>query len=152
MCKKIAASNEKISVKGSTAIQVPLQNLTSEIKVEFLVTKFEITPYLLGIEFLYKFDCKLNPTGKQNFCGKIGKTLQLSSSQRSNKHRFLIAVEDQEILRRCEGFFKCKIVDEEGNITQQTKIIVEPMKEFEDRSHLLTARSLNDMIDDVGWV
>ena len=42
-----------------------------------------------------------------------------------------------------------KIVDEEGNITQQTEIIVEPMKEFEDKSHFLFARSLNDMVNDV---
>ena len=34
----------------------------------------------------------------------------------------------------------------------QTEIIVEPMKEFEDKSHLLIARSLNDMVDDVVWV
>ena len=33
-------------VKGSTAFQVQLQNFTSETKVEFLVTKFEITPCL----------------------------------------------------------------------------------------------------------
>ena len=39
-----------------------------------------------------------------------------------------------------------------NNITQQTEIIVEPMKEFEDKSHLLKARSLNDMVDDVVWV
>ena len=49
-------------------------------------------------------------------------------------------------------FIKCKINDEKGNITQQTEIIVEPMKEFEDKSHLLIARSLNDMVDDVVWV
>ena len=47
------------------------------------------------------------------------------------------------------AFIKCKIVDEEGNKTQQAEIIVKPMKEFEDKSHLLIARSLNDMVDDV---
>ena len=76
----------------------------------------------------------------------------MSPSQRSNKNLFLIAAEDHELPRCCEGFIKFKIIDEEGNITQQTEIIVEPMKEFEDKSHLLTARSLNDMVDDVVWV
>ena len=80
------------------------------------------------------------------------KTLQLSPSQRSNNNLFLIAAEDHNLPSRCEGFIKCKIIDEEGNITQQTKIIVEPMKEFEDKSHLLIARSLKDMVDDVVWV
>ena len=37
---------------------------------------------------------------------------------------FLIAAEDHELPRRCEGFIKCKIIDEEGNITQQTEFIV----------------------------
>ena len=73
-------------------------------------------------------------------------------SQRSNKNLFLIAAADHNLPRRCEGFIKCKIIDEEGNITQQTEIIVEPMKEFEDKSHLLIARSLNDMVDDIVWV
>ena len=36
-------------------------------------------------------------------------------------------------------------------MTQQTEIIVETMKEFEDKSHFLIARSLNDMVDDVVW-
>ena len=43
-------------------------------------------------------------------------------------------------------------MDENGNITQQTEIIVEPMKKFEDKSHLIIAISLNDMVDDVVWV
>ena len=76
----------------------------------------------------------------------------MSPSQRSNKNLLLIAAEDHELPRRFEGFIKCKITDEEGNITQQTENIVEPMKEFEDKSHLLIARSLNDMVDDVVWV
>ena len=76
----------------------------------------------------------------------------MSPSQRSNKNLFLIAAEIHELPRRCEGFIKCKSIDKEGNITQQTEIIVEPMKEFEDKSHLLIARSLNDMVDDVVWV
>ena len=46
---------------------------------------------------------------------------------------FLIAPKDHNIRRRCDGCIKCKVVDEEGNKTQQTKIIVEPMKEFEDK-------------------
>ena len=45
----------------STAIQVQLQKFTSEITTEFLVTKNEMTPCLLGMEFLYDFDCILNP-------------------------------------------------------------------------------------------
>ena len=76
----------------------------------------------------------------------------MSPSQRSNKNLFLIAAGNHELPRRCEGFIKCKIIDEEGNITQQTEIIVEPMKEFEDKSQLLIARSLNEMVDDVVWV
>ena len=76
----------------------------------------------------------------------------MSPSQRSIKTLFLIAAEDHELPRRCECFIKCKIIDEEGNITQQTEIIVEPLQEFEDKSHLLIARSLNDMVDDVVWV
>ena len=76
----------------------------------------------------------------------------MSPSQRCKKNLFLIAAEDHELLRRCAGFNKCKIVDEEGIITQQTKIIVEPMKEFDDKSHLLIARLLIDMVHDVAWV
>ena len=116
------------------------------------MTRIEITLCLLGMEFLYNFDCILNLRKNELFCGAIGKTLQLSPSPRSNKNLFLIAAEDHELPGRCEGFTKCKIIDEEGNITQQTEIIVEPMKEFEDKSHLLIARSLNDMVDDVVWV
>ena len=107
----------------------------------------------MGRQFLYNFDCILNPRKIDIFRGTIGKTLQLSPSERSNeKNLFLFASEDQELTRRCEGFIKCKTVDEKGNITQQTKIIVEPMKEFADNSHFLIARSLNDMVDDVVWV
>ena len=41
VCNKniIAANNRKILVKWSTAIQVKLQKITSEMTVEFLVTK-----------------------------------------------------------------------------------------------------------------
>ena len=139
-------------IMGSADIQVHLQNFTCEKTVKLLVTKIEITPCLLGMEFLYKFNCILNLRQNELFCGAIWKTLQLSPSQRSNKNLFLIAAEDHGLPRRCEGFIKCKINDEEGNITQQSKIIVESMKEFEDKSHLLKARSLNDMVDDVVWV
>ena len=104
------------------------------------------------MEFLYNFVCILNPMRNKLFCGTIGKTLQLSPSQRSNKNLFLISAEDHELPRRCKGFIRCKIVDEEGSITQQTEIIVEPMKQFEDQSHLLIARLLKDMVDDVVWV
>ena len=154
MCNKniIAANNGKMPIMGSADIQVQLQKFTCEITVKFLLTTIEITPCLLGIEFLYNFDCILNLRKNELFCGAIGKTLQLSPSQRSNKNQFLIAAEDHELPRRCEGFIKCKIIDEEGNITQQTGIIVEPMNEFEDKSHLLIARLLNDMVDDVVWV
>ena len=108
-------------VKRSTAIQVQLKNFTSEITVEFLATKNEITHCVMGMEFLYNFDCILNTR---------------------------IAAEGQELTSRCEGFIRCKNVDEEGNITQQTEIIVEPMKKFEDKSHLLIARPLNNLVDD----
>ena len=46
-------------VKCSTVIQVQLQKFTTEITVEFLVTKIEITPCLLGMEFVNNFDCVL---------------------------------------------------------------------------------------------
>ena len=118
-------------IMGSTDIQVQLQKFTGEITVKFLVTRIEITPCLLGMEFLYNFDCILNPRKNELFYGAIGKTLQLAPSQQSNKNLFLIAAEDHELPR--EGFIKCKINDEQGNITQQTEIIVEPMKGFEDK-------------------
>ena len=137
---------------GSTDIQFQLQKFTCEIKVEFLVTRIEITPCLLDMEFLYNFDYILNLRKNELFCGAIGKTFQLSPSQRSNKNLFLFAAEDHELPRRCEGFIECKFIDEEGNITQHTEIIVEPMKGFEDKSHSLIARSLNDMVNDVVWV
>ena len=62
VCNKniIADNNGKMPVKGSTAIQVQLQKFTPEITVDFLVSKIEITPCLLGMEFLYNFDCILN--------------------------------------------------------------------------------------------
>ena len=101
---------------------------------------------------MYNFDCILNPRKNELFCGTIGKTLKMFQSQGSNKNLLLIAAEYHELLRRCKGFIKCKIVDEEFNITQQTEIMVEPMKKFGDKSHLLIARSLNDMVDAVAWV
>ena len=79
----------------------------------------------------------------------MGKTFKLSQSQRCIEKPFLFAAEG--FSRRFDAFIKCKIVDKESNKTQPTKNIVELMKEFEDKSHLLTARSLSDMIDDVVW-
>ena len=76
----------------------------------------------------------------------------MSPSQRNNKSLFSIAAADHELPRGCESLIKCKIVDREGNITQQTENILEPMKEFKDKSHLIIARSLNDSADDVVWV
>ena len=153
-CNKnlLAANNGKMPVKGLTGIQVQFQKFTSEISVDFLVTKIEITPCLLGMEFLHNFDCILITRKNEPLCWKIGKTLRSSPSQQTNKNRFLIAAEDHDLPRRCEGFTKCKIFDEEGNITQQTEIPVEPMKEFEDKSHLLIARLLIDMVDDFVWL
>ena len=142
MCNKnvIAANN------GTADIQVQLQKLKCEITVEFLVSRIEITPCLLGMKFIYNFDCILNPRKNEMLCGKIGKTLQLSPSQRSKRNLLLIAAEDHDLPCRCEVFIKCSIVDEEGNKAQQTEIIVEPLKEFDDKSHLLIARSLSDII------
>ena len=119
-------------VKESKSIQVQRQIFASEITVKFLVKKIEITSCLLGMKFLYNFDCTVNLRKKQLFCGTVGKTLQLSPSQRSKKNLFLIASEDHELPRGYEGFIKCKIFDDEG-ISQQSKIIVEPKKEFEDK-------------------
>ena len=84
--------------------------------------------------------------------GKLAKHYNCPLSQRNKKHLFLIAPEDHDLPRRCEGFIKCKDVDDEGNITQQTEITVGHMKRVEGKSHLLIARQLNDMIDDVVWV
>ena len=67
-------------------------------------------------------------------------TLQLSPSQRSNKNLFLIAAEVHGLHRRCERFIIRKIVDEEGNITQQTEIIVKPMKKSLDTNHIYEKR------------
>ena len=55
MCKKhiIVVNNGKLSVKGPIAIRVQLQKFATEITVQFLLTKIDITPCLLGIEFLY---------------------------------------------------------------------------------------------------
>ena len=64
---------------------------------------------------------------------------------------FSIAAEDHDLPRRFEGFIKCKVVDEKGNKTKQTEILVEAMKVFEDKSHLLIARSLSELVDDV-WL
>ena len=97
----IAANNGRKPVKGSTAIQVQLQKFIPEITVEFLVSKIEITPCLLGMEFLYKFDYILNLRKNELLCGTIWKTLQLSPSQRSNKKLFLIAAENHELPRHC---------------------------------------------------
>ena len=154
MCNKniISANNGKMPIMGSADIRVQVQNFTCEITVKFLLTRIEITPCLLGMEFLYNFDCILNLRNNELFCGAIGENITIVPYQRSNKNLFLISAEDHELPLRCEGFSKCKIIDEEGNITQQTEIIVKPMKEFEDKSHLLIARSLNDMADDFVWV
>ena len=101
-CKNIiAANNGKIPVKGSTAIKIELQKFTSEITIEFLATKIEITPCFLGMEFLYNFDCILKPRKIELLRGKIGKTLQLSPSQQSNRNLFLIAAVDGDLIRRC---------------------------------------------------
>ena len=59
---------------GSEDIQDQLQKFTCEITVEILSTRIEITPCLLGMEFLCNFDCILNL--RKTFCGAIGKTLQ----------------------------------------------------------------------------
>ena len=58
-------------VKGSTANQVQLQKFTSEITVEFLLTKIEITPCLLGMDFLHNFDCILSMRKTNSFAGKL---------------------------------------------------------------------------------
>ena len=62
MCNKniIAANNGKMPIMVSADIQVQLQKITGEITVKFLVTRIEITPCLLGMDFLYNFDCILN--------------------------------------------------------------------------------------------
>ena len=69
MCNKnlIAANNGKKPIMGSADIQVQLQKFTCDIKVKFLVTRIEITPCLLGMEFLYNFDCILNLRKKRTF-------------------------------------------------------------------------------------
>ena len=113
------------------------------------MTKIEIKPCFLGMNS-YKILTVFSTSEKNElFCGKTGKASQLSPSQRCNKHLFLIAAEDHDLLRRCENFIECKIVGEEGSKTQKTEIIVETTKDFEDKSHLLIARSLSGILDDV---
>ena len=82
----------------------------------------------------------------------LGKHDSCSQSQRSKKNLFLTDAEDYDLRRCCEVFIECKIVGEESNKTQQTEMSVETMKEYEEKTHLLQARSLNDMVDDVVWV
>ena len=107
---------------------------------------------IFGHRILYKFDCNLKPRKSQLFCEKINKTLLLSPPQQIHKSLFLIAAEDHTLPRRCFlGFIKCEIVDEEGNKAQQTEIIFEPMKKFEDKSHFIKARPLSGMVDFVVW-
>ena len=72
----------------------------------------------------------------------------MSPTQQSYKNQFVIATENHDLTRRLGGFNKCKIVDD-GNKTKQTEIIDEPMKEIEDKSHVLRAGSLKGMVDDV---
>ena len=48
----IAAKNGKMPLEGSTAIHAQLQNITSEITVEFLVNTIEVTHCLFGLKFL----------------------------------------------------------------------------------------------------
>ena len=83
----------------------------------------------LDMEFLYNFDFILNPRKNKLFCGKIGKTLQLVPSEQRNKNPFLFDAEDHDLPRCCEVFTKLKIVNEKGHKTEQTDIIVEPVKE-----------------------
>ena len=73
----------------------------------------------------------------------------MSQTQPSYKNQFVIATENHDLIRRLGGFNKCQIVDEEDNKTKQTEIIDEPMKEIEDKSHVLRAGSLKGMVDDV---
>ena len=49
------------------------------------MTKIQIAPRSLGIEFLNRFDCVLNSRKNKMFCGKIGKTQQLSPLQQVTK-------------------------------------------------------------------
>ena len=82
VCNKniIAANNGKMPVTGSTAFQIQLQKPKSETTVEFLVNKIEVTPCLLGMGFVFNFDCILNTRKNVLFCEKIGKILQWSPS------------------------------------------------------------------------
>ena len=75
ICNKniIAANNGKMPVMGSADIQVQLQKFTCEITVKFLVTRIQITPCLLGMEFLYNFDYILNLRKNELFVGQLGK-------------------------------------------------------------------------------
>ena len=66
------ASIKKMPVKRSTANQVQLQKFTTEITVEFLLTKIEITPCFLVRDFLYSFDM-LYLRKTNSFAEKLGK-------------------------------------------------------------------------------
>ena len=82
---------------------------------------------LLGMEFLYNFDCISDTRKNELLCGKIEKTLQRSPSQQSNKNLFLIAADDYDLPRRCEGFIKCKFVEEGICRWMETEIMIEPL-------------------------
>ena len=67
----IAANNGKMPVMGSADSQVQIQKFTCEKTVEFPVTRIEITPCLLGMEFLQNVDCISHPRRNELFCGKL---------------------------------------------------------------------------------
>ena len=89
-----------------------------------------MTPCLLGMEFLYNFDCILNPEKTNCSVEKLGKLNSCPHHNEVTETCFLVAAEDHDLPCRCEVFIKCSIVDEEGNKAQQIEIIVEPLKDL----------------------
>ena len=83
------------------------------------------------MEFLYNFDCISDTRKNELLFGKIEKTLQWSPSQQSNKNLFLVAADDYGLPPRCEGFIKCKIVEEGICWWMRTEIIIEPLSKIE---------------------
>ena len=67
VCKKYFSCQEwRNACNGVNSYSNPTSNIfTSEITVQFLLTKIEITSYLLGMDFLYKIDCFLDPRKKR---------------------------------------------------------------------------------------
>ena len=71
----------------------------------------------------------------KHFIVKTGKCYNKSYHNKALKYFFNYLIDSK-------FSSKCNIVDEEGNAPRQTPNTVEPIKEFEDKPHLLIAKLL----------